>query len=97
MDGFWVFVGVVENTENPSLGRDGGLRYNLSAIYHTALSSIPRKIRNRPMTIWVEKDCRSGIIPHPLSFVHLTSLFRPGGSETNVEVLSGVSYPLSSD
>ena len=106
----WFERGVRETihvyTENPSLNRDGGLRYNLSPIYHAAFSSVTRKIRTkhtRKTTVnhpwqWVEKDCRSGIFTQPpWSFVHLRSLFRPGGREANMEDIWGVSYHLSSD
>ena len=45
----WFERGVGEDIhvhiENPSLNRSGGLRYNLSPIYHATLSSVPRKIR----------------------------------------------------
>ena len=45
----WFERGVKESihakVENPSLNRGGGLRYNLSPIFHAALSLVPRKIK----------------------------------------------------
>ena len=57
----WLERGVREaiyvHIENPSLNRGGGLRYNLSPIYHAALSSVPRKIRTTLTRNTTVNDC----------------------------------------
>ena len=65
----WFERGVKEaiyvKVEKPSLNRGGGLRHHLSPIYNAALSTIPRKFKNKscpePTTSDTneQNDCRS--------------------------------------
>ena len=88
----WEREAIHVNIECPSLNRGGGLRYYMSLFIMLPFQKI------RTIHTWVEMDCRNRFFTQtPPSFVHLTSLFRPGESETNMEDISGIFYQLSSD